>query len=67
MSATPRASANQRIGGQACGVTIDPVRCRACPPFNVNDHDFTIGRNQYHHDRAPFRTIVCCQSIISPA
>ena len=61
MSATPRASANQRIGGEACGV-IDPVRCRACPPFNVNDNDLTVGRNQYHHDRAPFRTIVPCQS-----
>jgi NADPH:quinone reductase-like Zn-dependent oxidoreductase len=24
------------------------------PRFNVNDHDLTVGRNQYHHDRAPF-------------
>jgi hypothetical protein len=52
MSATPRASANQRIGGQACGAAIDAVRRPACPSFNVNDHDLTVGRNQDHHDRA---------------
>jgi hypothetical protein len=38
------------------------VRCRACPAFNVNDNDFTVGRSQYHYDRAPFRIIVPCQS-----
>jgi hypothetical protein len=53
MGATPRAPVNQRIGGQACGAAIDPVRRRARPPFNVNDNDLTVGRDQYHHDRAP--------------
>jgi hypothetical protein len=53
MGATPRASANQRIGGQACGAAVDSVRSRARPPLNVRDNDLTVGRNQYHHDRAP--------------
>ncbi len=52
MGATPRAPVNQRAGGQACGATIDPVRCRAHPPFSVNDNDLTVGRDEYHHDRA---------------
>jgi hypothetical protein len=45
---------NQRIGGQACGAATDPVRWRAGTPFNVNDDDLTIGRNQCQHDRVPF-------------
>jgi hypothetical protein len=52
MGATPRASVNQRIGGQARGTAIDPVRYRARPPFTGNDNDLTVGRDQYHHVRA---------------
>jgi len=46
MGATPRASGNQRIGGQARWAAIDPVRYRAGSAFNVNDNDVTVGRNQ---------------------
>jgi aryl-alcohol dehydrogenase-like predicted oxidoreductase len=42
---------NQRIGGQARGAATDPVRWRAGTPVHVSDDDFTIGRNQYQHDR----------------
>jgi hypothetical protein len=38
---------NQRIRRHARGAATDPMRTRDGASFNVDDHDLTVGRNQY--------------------